>query len=260
MTNEEKETKKDQSDVPVEEPKETKPEQPQQPVEPQKDSTTPASEESEESKSKDQPSTKETTEEKPSSKAPETPKKEQKTKDEPEKKQEKPSKKDKGAKKQEKPKKEQPGEDDDFLYIVRIANTDIDGHKQVMYGLTQIKGIGRRLAIILADKAGIDRTMKMGKLSEKQLAKINEALSEMDTHAPNWMLNHRKDIETGDDIHLISPEIDLRLRDDINMLKMIRSYRGIRHEHGLPARGQRTRANNRKGLAMGVSRKSQQQK
>ena len=41
----------------------------------------------------------------------------------------------------------------------------------------------------------------------------------------------------------------------INLLKMIRSYKGIRHETGLPARGQRTRAKSRRGLAMGVSRK-----
>ena len=50
-------------------------------------------------------------------------------------------------------------------------------------------------------------------------------------------------------------DIDMRLRDEINIMKKIRSYRGIRHERGLPARGQRTRANNRKGLSLGVSKK-----
>ena len=50
-------------------------------------------------------------------------------------------------------------------------------------------------------------------------------------------------------------DIELRLRDEINIMKKIRSYRGIRHELGLPARGQRTRANNRKGLSLGVSKK-----
>jgi small subunit ribosomal protein S13 len=69
------------------------------------------------------------------------------------------------------------------------------------------------------------------------------------------MLNHRKEYETGKNIHLIGTEIDTRLRDEINIMKKIRSYRGIRHERGLPVRGQRTRANNRTGLALGVSKK-----
>jgi len=69
------------------------------------------------------------------------------------------------------------------------------------------------------------------------------------------MLNHRKDIETGEDIHLIGSEIGLRLRDEINIMKKIRSYKGIRHERGLTVRGQRTRGNNRKGLTLGVSKK-----
>ena len=47
----------------------------------------------------------------------------------------------------------------------------------------------------------------------------------------------------------------MQLRDDINVMKKIRSYRGIRHERGLPVRGQRTRAHGRVGLALGVSRR-----
>lgn len=145
---------------------------------------------------------------------------------------------------------------DDFLYIVRIANTDIDGNKRVVYGLTQIKGIGMHLAILVADHAGITRDKKMGDLSEKEIAAISEALEAIPSTVPPWMMNHRKDYDTGEDIHLISTNVDLRLRDDINMLKMIRSYRGIRHESNLPVRGQRTRANGRFGLTMGVSRKT----
>jgi len=72
------------------------------------------------------------------------------------------------------------------------------------------------------------------------------------------MFNHRKDYETGNDIHLTGSEIDMRLRDEINIMKKIRSYRGIRHERGLRARGQRTRSNNRSGLTLGVSKKRPQ--
>ena len=154
-----------------------------------------------------------------------------------------------------KPLKKKDEKDSDFNYIVRIANADIDGEKKVAFGLTQIKGLGRRMATFVADTAGIDRKTKCGNLTDSQLEKINEVLGNLSKKAPSWMLNHRKDFDTGEDIHLISTEVELRLRDEINLLKMIRSYRGIRHESGLSVRGQRTRANNRKGLALGVSKK-----
>jgi len=154
-----------------------------------------------------------------------------------------------------KPAKKKDEKDTDFNYIVRIANTDIEGEKKVTFGLTQIKGLGRRMATLVADAAGIDREIKCGNLTDSQLEKINEVLGNLGKKAPSWMLNHRKDFDTGEDIHLISTEVELRLRDEINLLKMIRSYRGIRHESGLSVRGQRTRANNRKGLALGVSKK-----
>jgi small subunit ribosomal protein S13 len=147
--------------------------------------------------------------------------------------------------------------DSDFNYIVRIANTDIDGEKKIIFGLSQIKGLGRRMATYVADAAGIDRRIKCGNLSDSQLQKINQVLEYMHEKAPSWILNHRKDFDTGKDLHLIGSDIEMRLRDDVNLLKMIRSYRGIRHETGLRVRGQRTRANNRKGLSLGVSKKTQ---
>ena len=158
-------------------------------------------------------------------------------------------------KEQGKSAKKKDEKDSDFNYIVRIANTDVDGEKKVTLGLTQIKGLGRRMATLVADAAGIDREIKCGNLTDPQLEKINEVLGNLGKKAPSWMLNHRKDFDTGEDIHLISTDVELRLRDEINLLKMIRSYRGIRHESGLSVRGQRTRANNRKGLALGVSKK-----
>ena len=146
---------------------------------------------------------------------------------------------------------------DDFRYIVRIANTDIDGDKTLARGLTSIKGIGMHMSTLIIDKTGLNRNLKMGNLKDKEIEKIITALENVTETAPNWMLNHRKDLETGEDIHLIGSEIDMRLRDEINIMKKIRSYKGIRHERGLTVRGQRTRANNRRGLALGVSKKRQ---
>ncbi len=151
-------------------------------------------------------------------------------------------------------------ETDDFQYIVRIANTDVDGNKRLVHGLTSIKGLGMHLASIVADKTGINKNTKIGNLSEAQVKKIQSVLDNIDENVPGWMVNHRKDMETGKDVHLIGPEIDLRLRDEINIMRKIRSYRGIRHESGLRVRGQRTRTNNRTGLTLGVSKKQHQSK
>jgi len=49
-------------------------------------------------------------------------------------------------------------------------------------------------------------------------------------------------------------DLEIVLKDDLNRLKMIRCYRGVRHETGHKVRGQRTRSNGRKGLTLGVSK------
>ncbi|MEM0492765.1 MAG: 30S ribosomal protein S13 [Candidatus Thermoplasmatota archaeon] len=162
--------------------------------------------------------------------------------------------KDEGTKRKEKL------EDENFHYIVRIANTDLDGHKQVIYALTQIKGIGRRMAIFIADSTNVDRYIEIGKLSDEQIEKLKNTIDNLSTLTPSWMMNHRLDYDTGHNLHFISNDVTARLRDDINFMKMIRCYKGVRHELGLPVRGQRTRSNGRKGLALGVSRKAAAQK
>jgi len=185
-------------------------------------------------------------EEQPTDKSEETPAKSET--------QEKPVKtEEKKESKKESPKKKD--HTDDFKYIVRIANTDIDGEKTLVRGLTSIKGVGMHISVLIVNETGIDKYAKMGDLTDTQIGKIRNALDNITKSAPSWMLNHRKDPETGEDIHLVGSDIDMRLRDEINIMKKIRSYRGIRHERGLTVRGQRTRANNRKGLALGVSKK-----
>jgi small subunit ribosomal protein S13 len=131
--------------------------------------------------------------------------------------------------------------------------------KTLVHGLSSIKGLGMHMSVLVADSTGIDRNTKIGELKDKQIDKIKETLENLNKNVPGWMVNHRKDLDTGEDIHLIGAEIDMRLRDEINVMKKIRSYKGLRHEQGLPVRGQRTRANNRSGLTLGVSKKGVQQ-
>jgi small subunit ribosomal protein S13 len=71
------------------------------------------------------------------------------------------------------------------------------------------------------------------------------------------MLNRRKDLLSGEDRHIMGADLLVNLREDINLLRKIRSYRGIRHERGLKVRGQRTKSTGRRGAVVGVVRKKQ---
>ena len=155
----------------------------------------------------------------------------------------------KGAKKSAKT------EGDDFNYIVRIAASDIDGQKRTVIGLQSIKGVGKRVAEIIAKKAGVDPAVKMGSLPEDKIKEIEELVTSYVEYAPEWAINRQNDYESGADMHLIGNDLELTQKDDINRMKMIRCYRGIRHETHHKVRGQRTRSNGRHGLTMGVSKK-----
>lgn len=144
----------------------------------------------------------------------------------------------------------------EFKYIVRIADTDLDGNRSVEYALTKIHGIGIRTAIVLADLAEVDRTMKIGNLPDDKIEKLEQLTRNLGTHVPPWLVNHRFDMYTGENNHLIGAEVKLNLREDINLLKKIRCYKGIRHEQGQKVRGQRTKSNGRTGLTLGVMRKA----
>jgi small subunit ribosomal protein S13 len=147
---------------------------------------------------------------------------------------------------------------DDFKYIVRLANTDLDGNKGVVVALQRIKGVGNRVAEIIARKAGVSRIEKIGSLPDSKIEEIEKLLQTYADFVPSWAVNRQHDFETGLDMHLIGADLELYKKDDINRMKMIRCYKGIRHEMGQKVRGQRTRSNGRTGLTLGVSRQRTQ--
>ena len=149
-----------------------------------------------------------------------------------------------------------PDAKENFRYIVRLAGTDLEGARSVVYALTKVKGIGIRIAETVADHTQVPRAERIGNLTEAETEKLEATLGKLSEILPHWMLNRQNDWETGDDIHLFASDVDLRLRDDINRMKMIRCYRGIRHEQGQKVRGQRTRSNGRTGLTVGVIKKT----
>lgn len=144
----------------------------------------------------------------------------------------------------------------EFRHIVRIADTDLDGTQKIRFALLNIKGVGIRLANAVVKKAGISQENRLGFLSDAELENIKDILETPSKHGlPRWLLNRSKDIETGRDLHQIGSELVLQTKTDIDRMKIIKSWRGFRHAHGLKVRGQKTKTTGRKGKAVGVKKK-----
>ena len=142
--------------------------------------------------------------------------------------------------------------------IIRIINTDLDGKIPIQKGLSKIRGVSFMFANALCNLLNLDKKKQSGSLSEEEIKKI-EAVVKDPKDLPVWMLNRRKDMDTGKDKHLVGGEIRFVVDNDIKMMKKIKSYKGMRHAWGLPVRGQRTRGNFRHGKSIGVQKKAVQQ-
>lgn len=146
----------------------------------------------------------------------------------------------------------------DFKHLVRIVNTDLDGNKPILAALRKIKGVSFMYANMICELTSLDKKQKAGEMADADIEKLEDAVKNPEKFgAPVWMLNRRKDYETGEDKHLLSGDIAYSKENDLKRLKMIKSYKGIRHMMGLPVRGQNTRSNFRKnkGKVTGVKKK-----
>jgi small subunit ribosomal protein S13 len=143
----------------------------------------------------------------------------------------------------------------EFNYIVRLHGTNIDGTKMVPYALCEVKGVGIRLARSIVKQLGLDSTERLGSLSNADIRRLEDAIDNpLSVGLPKWMLNRRKDPMTGDDLHLLASDLELRNKEDIDLMRETRSWKGERHSRGLKVRGQRTKTTARKGRSVGVSR------
>ena len=145
-----------------------------------------------------------------------------------------------------------------FEEIVRLMDTDLDGNESLEMALKQIKGIDFRLSRSILAVSGLESKRKLKEISEEQIKKIEEIIKNpIKSGIPLWMINRRKDVETGTDIHLVSNDLDFARKSDIDRMKKIRTWKGFRHILGQPVRGQSTRSSFRvSGLVVGVSRKA----
>ena len=106
---------------------------------------------------------------------------------------------------------------------MRILGITIPDEKRLEISLTTLYGIGRSRALFVLGKAKIAPSMKAKELSveqENELRKIIESFR-------------------------IEGDLKREVASNIKRLKDIKAYRGSRHAHHLPARGQRTKTNSR---------------
>ncbi|KAF5465705.1 hypothetical protein F2P56_015686, partial [Juglans regia] len=112
---------------------------------------------------------------------------------------------------------------EEFQHILRVLNTNVDGKQKIMFALTSIKGIGRRLANIVCKKADVDMNKRAGELTAAELDNLMVIVANpRQFKIPDWFLNRKKDYKDGKYSQVVSNALDMKLRDDLERLKKIR--------------------------------------
>ena len=120
----------------------------------------------------------------------------------------------------------------------------IPNEKRVEIALTYIYGIGPAKSSVILKQAKIDPNIRVKDLHEDQINALRVIIEKE---------------------HRVEGDLRRDVSSNIKRLKEIGSYRGSRHTKGLPARGQRTKTNNRtlrgnKRATSGSGRKGSAQK
>ncbi len=120
--------------------------------------------------------------------------------------------------------------------MARIAGVNIPTQKPLWIALTYIHGIGQTTAKKIVSDLGLEPMRRVNELSDDEVLKIRESID------ADYMV-----------------EGDLRRERAMNIKRLmdLKCYRGLRHRHNLPVRGQRTRCNarTRKGKAVPIAGK-----
>ena len=87
---------------------------------------------------------------------------------------------------------------EDFQYVLRVLNTNVDGRQKIMYAMTSIKGIGRRMSNLICKKADIDMNKRAGELTSDEVDRIITIVQNpRQFKIPDWFLNRQKDVKDG---------------------------------------------------------------
>jgi small subunit ribosomal protein S13 len=158
----------------------------------------------------------------------------------------------------------QKGAESKLTNIVRISGRDINGEYDIVAALRNIKGISHNLASAIAlvteRKYGIKQTETIGSLSEDKLAELETVIKEPQKFGvPLFMLNRRKDIDTGLDLHFVGTDLIVKIKNDMDNGIKLQTWTGFRRQYGQKVRGQRTRSTGRTGRTVGVTKKKIQE-
>lgn len=106
----------------------------------------------------------------------------------------------------------------------RIIGVDIPSNKKIVIALTYIYGIGPKLSADILKTANIDPEVRAKDVSDEDLSRLASEIQKN---------------------YVVEGPLHRQIRQNIQRLKDIQCYRGIRHRRGLPVRGQRTQSNSR---------------
>lgn len=107
--------------------------------------------------------------------------------------------------------------------MARISGVELADNLKVDYALTRLKGIGWEKSRSVLKDAGISGALRLRDLTPDDVAALSAALEK----------------------HPVEGDLVRMVRSNIQRLKDIGTYRGVRHNRGLPSRGQRTKSNAR---------------
>lgn len=105
----------------------------------------------------------------------------------------------------------------------RLVGIDIPDHKKVLFSLQYIYGVGPKIAQDIVGEAQIDANKRARDLTSDEINRIQRVLDRL----------------------MVEGNLRRVVNDNIDRLKRIKAYRGLRHMAGLPVRGQRTKSNAR---------------
>jgi len=140
--------------------------------------------------------------------------------------------------------------------IVRLLEYTLNGDKKVNTAIRAIKGVSHRTASLLTKNLNMENKL-LADLNEDEISHLETGLKNISAVVPSWMMNHRNDQFTGSNLHLVGTDLEIALKNDIEFMQKIKTYKGIRHTQGQPVRGQRTRTSFRKGKSVGVVKKKE---
>lgn len=107
---------------------------------------------------------------------------------------------------------------------MRIAGVNLPDNKKIAFSLSYIYGIGIPMAGKILEVAKISEDKRAKELTPAEVNKLREIIEK----------NYK-----------VEGELRREVAVNIKRLKDIEAYRGLRHQRGLPSRGQRTKTNSR---------------